>query len=180
MDSLCFMGYNHYCSYGERASQPCQPASLLQSFLQNNHVSHSDRHIIQFPMGRNLIKQQNSANVRSFILSQSASQLRTHISRRNRSQLISQIINQMDQGLYGPMGAGIAGIQNDEDVIFLCFLWAIVTNLACVILLPSPGWNNVVPEKDFKHSVAFSQQPSSQSPLLHSNAPYFVTRVYII
>ena len=37
---------------------------------------------------------------------------------------------------------------------FLCFLWATVTNLACVILLPSPAWNNVVPEKDLKHSVA--------------------------
>ena len=76
------------------ASQPCLPASLLQSFLQNIHVPHSDRHIIQSAMGRNLIKQQNAANVRSFIPSQSANQQRTHISRRSHipaSQLIKWI-----------------------------------------------------------------------------------------
>ena len=32
------LGGNHYCSYGEPAHQPCLPASLLQSFLQSNHV----------------------------------------------------------------------------------------------------------------------------------------------
>ena len=40
------------------ASQPfaCQPACYI--ILQTNHVSHLNRHIIQFAMGRNLIKQQ--------------------------------------------------------------------------------------------------------------------------
>ena len=44
--------------------------------------------------------------------------------------------------------------------------------LACVILLPSPDWNNVVPREGFQ---ALGSKPSSQPPLLHPNAPYFVT-----
>ena len=32
---------------------------------------------------------------------------------------------------------------------FLLFLWAVVMDLAMCSLPAMPGWNNVVPEKDF-------------------------------
>ena len=62
--------------------------------------------------------------------------------------------------------------------IFLLTVHIVIAGIDCIGMfspLAKPGWINVVPEKDFEHSVAFLSQPSSQSPLSIQYDPYFVT-----
>ena len=160
------LGGNHYCSYGE-ACQPaiCLPASLLQSFLQNNRVPHSFGAFSKLLYAATSLNSR-IANVRPFIPA-SKSALQPCF----MPQSFQPSINQMDAWTNG-----IAGNQDDEDVIFLCFCGQLLRIWHSVLQMPSRVGSTLLRRKTSSTQQSFHSD-QAVNPHTHSQRPYYFVTI---